>query len=178
MLKKWWVILIQGILLVLLGIFIFRNPVEVLGGISLWFGIIVLITGIIGIIAWIFSKTGERDSWSLIWSLLSLIFGILMLTNVPFIMKAITVIFGIWVVIAGLNLFFSGWSLRSENATGWVLLVVGILAIVAGVMMVLNVNEGIEGFATILGLQVLLTGLAYIMLSVIKKSILSRLEAK
>ena len=55
MLKKWWMILLQGILMVILGIFIFKNPAEVLAGISLWFGIIILITGVIGIFAWFFS---------------------------------------------------------------------------------------------------------------------------
>ena len=38
--RKWWVILLQGILLIILSIYIFQHPVEVLAGISLWCGIL------------------------------------------------------------------------------------------------------------------------------------------
>ncbi|MBK8553511.1 MAG: DUF308 domain-containing protein [Ignavibacteria bacterium] len=61
MFKKWWVILIQGILMFILGIFIFNNPVEVLAGISLWFGIIILLTVITGVFGCIFGGKDGRD---------------------------------------------------------------------------------------------------------------------
>jgi len=51
--KKWWVVLLQGILLIILSIYIFQNPVEVLTGISFWFGLVVLATGLLGIIGWL-----------------------------------------------------------------------------------------------------------------------------
>jgi len=34
--RKWWVVLLQGVLLIILSIYIFQNPVEVLAGISVW----------------------------------------------------------------------------------------------------------------------------------------------
>ena len=39
--RKWWVLLLQGILLIVLSIYIFNYPVDVLAGISFWFGLIV-----------------------------------------------------------------------------------------------------------------------------------------
>ena len=49
--RKWRVLLLQGILLIILSIYIFQNPVVVLTGISLWSGLVVLATGLLGIIA-------------------------------------------------------------------------------------------------------------------------------
>ena len=50
--RKWWVKLLQGLLLVALSIYIFNNPGTLLAGISLWFGLILLFIGMVGIISW------------------------------------------------------------------------------------------------------------------------------
>ena len=44
--RKWWVVLLQGILLIILSFYIFQHPVEVLTGISLWCGLLVLGAGL------------------------------------------------------------------------------------------------------------------------------------
>lgn len=178
MFKKWWVVLIQGILMFILGIFIFKNPVEVLAGISLWFGIIILLTGITGIFGWIFGGKENRESSSLIWSILSVLFALFVLFNLLATMKVITVIFGIWVLLTGFSLLSSGWSIKKESGIGWILVIVGILSVIAGIMMMMNIGSGAEGVATILGLQVILTGIALILLSFAKKMIGSKIEDK
>ena len=69
--KKWWVVLLQGILLIILSIYIFQNPVAVLTGISFWFGLVVLATGLLGIIAWLAADKPEREGMSPFWSILT-----------------------------------------------------------------------------------------------------------
>ena len=59
--RKWWVVLLQGILLIILSIYIFQNPVEVLAGISFWCGLLVLAAGLLGIIAWLAADKPERE---------------------------------------------------------------------------------------------------------------------
>lgn len=178
MFKKWWVILIQGILLFILGIFIFKNPAEVLTGISLWFGILILLTGITGIFGWIFGGKETRETSSLIWSIISVIFGLFVLFNLLAAMKAITIIIGIWVLLTGFNLISSGWSLKSESGIGWFILIAGILAAIAGLSMIFNIGSGAEGIATILGLSVILSGIGLILLSFIKKAVAGKIEDK
>jgi uncharacterized membrane protein HdeD (DUF308 family) len=46
LLRRWWVVLLQGILLILLAIYIFKNPVTALAAVSIWFGVSVLLSGI------------------------------------------------------------------------------------------------------------------------------------
>lgn len=162
----------------ILGIFIFNNPVEVLAGISLWFGIIILVTGVIGIFGWLFAGSGERDGGSLIWSLLSALFGILILSNMLVAMKAVTIIFGVWVLMTGFSLTSNGWALKKENSMGWFLLIIGLLGIIAGLMMIFNIGSGAAGIATVLGLTVLLTGIALILLSFAKKAIAGKVKEK
>ncbi|MBK9332059.1 MAG: DUF308 domain-containing protein [Ignavibacteria bacterium] len=178
MLKKWWVILIQGILMFILGIFVFNNPAEVLAGVSLWFGILILLTGVMGIFSWIFGGKDMRESVSLLWSIVSVFFGLFVLMNILATMKAVTIIFGIWVLFTGFSLLTSGWSLKKDSFIGWLLVVVGIFSIAAGFMMIFNISTGAEGVAVLLGLQIILTGIALIIFSFAKKAIAGKIEDK
>ncbi|HMS64882.1 MAG TPA: DUF308 domain-containing protein [Ignavibacteria bacterium] len=178
MLKKWWVILIQGILMVVLGFYCFNNPGEVLAGISLWFGMLALITGIVGLLGWIFAGKGERDFGSLIWSIFTALFGLFVLMHLFAAMKAITMVFGIWVLITGFSLISSGWALKKEHFFGWILIILAVFAVIAGFMMITNIGSGAEGVSTILGLSVLFSGIGLIILSISKKMLMGKFKDK
>ena len=176
--RKWWVVLVQGILLIILSIYIFQNPVAVLTGISFWFGFVVLATGLLGIIAWLAADKSEREGMSLFWSILTAAFGLLMLLRLLATMKILTVVFGLWMLVTGLLLVQSGWSLRSKSSFGWIMVIAGVLSAVAAVMMVFNIGTGAVGISTLLGLQILLTGLALVLLAFAKKVVASRIKDK
>ena len=171
--RKWWVVLLQGILLIILSVYIFQNPVAVLTGISFWFGLVVLATGLLGIIGWLAADKPEREGMSLFWSILTAAFGLLMLLHLLVTMKTLTVIFGLWMLLTGVLLVQSGWSLRS-----WIMVIAGVLSAVAAVMMVFNIGTGAVGISTLLGLQVLLTGIALVLLSFTKKIVGGRVKDK
>ena len=92
--------------------------------------------------------------------------------------KTLTVIFGLWRLITGFLLVQSGWSLRSKNSFGWIMVIAGVLSAVAAVMMVFNIGTGAVGISTLLGLQVLLTGIALVLLSFTKKIVAGRIKDK
>jgi len=176
--RKWWVVLLQGILLIILSIYIFQNPVEVLAGISFWFGLLVLAAGLLGIIGWLAADKPEREGMSLLWSILTAAFGLLMLLHLMVTMKTLTVIFGLWMLVTGFLLVQSGWSLRGKNSFGWIMIIAGVLSAVAAVMMVFNIGTGAVGISTLLALQVLLTGIALVLLSLAKKVVTGRVKDK
>jgi len=176
--RKWWVVLLQGILLIILSIYIFQNPVEVLAGISLWCGLLVLAAGLLGIIAWLAADKPEREGMSLFWSILTAAFGLLMLLHLLVTMKTLTVIFGLWMLLTGLLLVQSGWSLKNRHSFGWIMVIAGVLSAVAAAMMVFNIGTGALGISTLLGLQVLLTGIALVLLSFAKKVVANRVKDK
>jgi len=178
MLKKWWVILLQGILMIILSVFIFNNPAAVLAGISLWFGLIVLLVGMVGVIGWFAGSKEDREPGSLIWSIVTALFGLVMLTNIFATMKVVTIIFGIWMLVTGYNLFSSGWPRRRDGLVGWILVIIGAICVIGSFMMITNIGAGATGVSTILGIQVLLAGIALIILSFVKKAVVNRVEDK
>ena len=176
--RKWWVVLLQGILLIILSVYIFQNPVAVLAGISLWCGLLVLAAGLLGIVAWLAADKAEREGMSLLWSILTAAFGLLMILKLLATMKILTVIFGLWMLLTGLLLVQSGWSLKSKNSFGWAMVIAGVLSAVAAVMMIFNVGTGAIGISTLFGLQVLLTGIVLVLLSFAKKVVAGRVKDK
>jgi uncharacterized membrane protein HdeD (DUF308 family) len=168
--KKWWLILIQGILLIILSIYIFNNPVTVLAGISIWFGILVFAAGVLGIIAFFTADKAEKENTSLLWSIVTAAVGFFMLMNLIATMKTMTVIFGLWMLVTGFHLIQSGWSLRKDNSLGWLMVVAGLLSAIVALMIIFNIGTGAVGISTLLGLQVLLTGIALVILSFVKKA--------
>jgi len=174
--KKWWVLLLQGILLIILSIYVFNNPVEVLAGISLWFGLLAIATGFIGVVAWFSADKAEREGLSLLWSIATVVFGIIMIKNLLATMLTVSVLFGIWMLFTGLLLTRLGWPIISKNTLGWVLVVAGVLSAIAGVMMIFNIGLSAIGISTIIGLQLLLTGLALIIFSFVKKSVVGNVK--
>jgi uncharacterized membrane protein HdeD (DUF308 family) len=176
--RKWWLVLVQGSLLIILSFYIFQNPDEVLAGISLWCGLLVLTAGLLGVTAWLTADKTEREGMSLLWSILTLAFGLLMILRLLATMKILTVIFGLWMLLTGLLLIQSGWSLKNRNSLGWPIVIAGLLSAVAAVMMVFNIGTGAVGISTVLALQVLLTGLALVLLSFAKKVVASRIKNK
>ena len=177
MLRKWWVNLLQGIFLVILGIYIFQNPAEALTGISLVFGILILVTGLAGIFAWLLDKE-RRENGFLLWSILTALFGLLIVMHLVVAVKFITIMYGIWVLLIGFNLVNSGWRIRKETIVGWIMFLVGLFSIFAGIKMVFNLSSGIAGSATIIGLQALLAGICLMLFAFAKKMVVGRVRSK
>jgi len=173
LLKKWWVVFIQGILLIILSAFIFNNPAAVLAGISFWFGIIVLSAGLMGIINWWAGTKEEREGMSLIWRILTSLFGLMLLTHLVATMGTITTIFGLWILVCGVLLISNGWTIKATHSAGWIMVVVGGLALLSSILIIFNIGAGAVAISTLLGCSILLTGIALVVLSFVLKMIKS-----
>lgn len=169
--RKWWVVLLQGILLLFLSLFIFRNPATVLSGVSIWMGLLIFISGVVALLTTFANDKSENKALLFLWSALTIAFGFLMLTNILVTMKAITVLFGIWMLVGGLRFLAAGWFIRSENSLGWVVILTGIFSIIAAVMVMTKLGTAAIGISVLLGTQVLVAGIALIILAFIKKKV-------
>ena len=174
--KKWWVILIQGILLVIIGFIFFNNPTEVLTAISFSIGLLNLVAGGAGLIAYFTSSKEEKDGTGLLWSLGTLLLGILLLTKLGFTMKMVTIFFGIWILLTGIWLLSAGWAHLKDGAIAWLTLVGGILSIIAGIAIVFNMYTGAVWISTLLGIQAIVAGIAMIVLALAKKKVVKQVK--
>jgi len=168
--------LLQGILLIILSIYIFNRPVAVLAGLSIWFGLLVFAAGVLGIIAWFAADETEKEGMSVLWSVVSTLLGLLMLFNLLATMKVVTIIFGIWMLITGMHLTKSGLALKDKHSFGWMMVVAGVFSVVVAIMVLFNIGTGAVGISILLGLQILLTGIALVLFSLAKKALVDKVK--
>ena len=169
--RKWWVVLLQGIVLLFLSLYIFMNPLTVLTSVSIWLGLLIFISGVIALFTSFSNDKAEHKGMLILWSLVTLVFGFLLLTNILVTMKAITLIFGLWMLVGALRFIAAGWVIRSENSLGWMIILTGVLSLFAAVMVMTDLGTASFGISLLLGLQVLIAAIALIILAFVKKKI-------
>ena len=176
--RKWWVVLIQGILLLLLSFYIFRNPATVLTTVSIWIGLLIFLSGVVALFSSFANDKSEHKLLLILWAALTIVFGFLLLTNILVTMKAITLLFGIWMLVGGVRFLAAGWTIRSVNSLGWVVILTGILSLVAAIMVITDLGTAAFGISVLLGTQVLVAAIALIILAFVKKKVGSAIHNK
>ena len=166
--RKWWVSLIQGIVLIILSIYIFNNPLDALKGISVWIGILILFTGLVGIISWM-AADGERKGYSsLLWSFLTIVFRIILLLNLFATTRIVEILFGLWMVFLGLHFIEDGLVFKKHQPFRWVTVIAGVLCIISAAVLIFDLGTGI-GVSLFIGVQILLSGIALVFISFARK---------
>jgi uncharacterized membrane protein HdeD (DUF308 family) len=171
LMRKWWVVLLQGVLLLFLSFYIFRNPATVLSSVSIWLGVLIFLSGVIGFFTSFGNDKSEHKGLMILWSLVGIAFGFMLLTNILVTMKAITLLFGLWMLAGAIRFFAAGWVIRSENSLGWIVILTGVLSFVAAIMVMTDLGTAAFGISVLLGTQVLIAAIALIILAFVKKKI-------
>ena len=166
--RKWWGVLIQGIVLIILSIYILNNPLNALKGISVWVGILIFLTGITGMMTWFASERNQRKNTALLWSILTIGFGIVMFLNLFSTTRIIAILFGLWMLFLGLHFIEDGLVFKKHEPFRWITVIAGIMCLLAALLLIFNIGTGI-GVSLFIGVQVLLAGIALVIFSFVRK---------
>src|SRR5215203_899405 len=161
--KKWWVGMVQGIILIILSIYIFNNPLNAMKGLSVWIGLLILFTGLVGIFSWMAADRDKRNT-SLLWSFLTIVFGIGILLNLFTTTRIVEILFGLWMVFLGLHFIEQGIVFMKHQQFRWVTVIAGVICIIAAVVLIFDLGTGI-GVSLFIGVQILLSGIALVFIS-------------
>ena len=157
---------IEGILLVILGIFALLAPLFAGLALALALGVLLVVAGVVGLISAIAGKAHSHQGWSLLSAVIALVVGLLLLISPLSGAVAITLLIGAYLLLDGISLI--GLSLdhrrRGDRAWAW-LLVAGIVDIILAAFIVFLSAAGsavLIGF--IVGLDLIVAGVALLML--------------
>lgn len=176
--RKWWLILIQGVLLIALSMYIFSHPGIALAAIALWLSILILISGFAGLIGWWLTKSDARETSSLLWSAASIVLGLVLLTKADFTLQLLSMLVGLWMIGTGGWLMYQGWIQRHNGFLFWVIFIPGLFSLITGIMAVFNRATGATVVSIIVGIQLLLAGIALVVLAFVKRKVVSVLIDK
>ncbi|EHI74264.1 conserved hypothetical, predicted membrane protein (TMS5) [Streptococcus criceti] len=107
-----WFPLIGGVFSILYAVFLFANPLTSVATIAWIIALIIFVTGIASFLEYLNSPQ-YRSIWQLIQSLLSVVFGFVLLSSSVFsLTKAFMTIIAYWVLLSGLLRLVTGVQLR------------------------------------------------------------------
>lgn len=152
----WWVVLLEGIIAILVGLFLLYKPAATTVFLVQILGIFWLAEGILSVIgALIFS--GNRV-WKLLSGILSIIAGVVILTYPiysPFIVLTLFIIFiGVWAIINGVVKI-----ILALKGGGWGIGIIGVLTMILGLLLLTNSLVGVLFLPWIFGLFLILGGI-------------------
>lgn len=160
--QKWWVLLLRGVLLIVLGLLAFVSP----GTWVIFAGSLMLVDGMALLLAGLSNQPAGQSRWPLIIAgVLGLIAGLLVLWNPEDAGLALTFIIAAWAIVVGIMEIITGIALRQEIESEWWLILTGVLAIVFGVLVFQNVLAGLLTISWIFAIFAVMAGILSIALS-------------
>ena len=171
--KNWWLLTIVGILITLLGFWVYKNPIENYIGLSILFSTVIFISGISEIFFAITnSKHIKSWGWILSSGIFDLIIGVILLTNTNLSMEILPIVFGIWLIFRGINQIGKGILLKEAHLKNWGWSIFGgFLVVVFGFMVAFSPQFGAASVVVWTSLTLILLGTLTILFSFMIKSL-------
>lgn len=160
--KKWWVLMLRGVLLIIIGILAFVAPATWIFFVAAY----MLIDGMVMLFSGFGDQPPGQSRWPLIiFGILGLIAGLIILWNPELGGLTLTYVIAIWAIVGGILTIISALRLREEIDNEWWLIISGVLGIIFGILVFQNVLAGFLAIATVFGVFAILMGILSIVLS-------------
>jgi uncharacterized membrane protein HdeD (DUF308 family) len=159
--RQWWVLVLQGVLGIALGIVAIVAPDIALGTIALLFGAWAVVSGVSQLSAGWRVAEHRGTSWPfLVSGGVSVIAGLIALVLPGITILYLVLLLGAWILVSGVMEVYSALRIRNEISNeGWLILL-GALRIVAGAIILAMPIVGALLTAAIFAAWAFLTGIA------------------
>ena len=178
--RHWWLLMITGILSVALGVTVFMFPLESYVTISVLFGVLMLVTGIIQLL--VASLSGNyfvMRGYVLVGGVLDLILGLLLCFNPGVTLVLLPVMLGLWLLYHSFMIiaFAADMDTFRLAGRGWVIAGGIILALLSIIVLANPLGAGIAAVIAVSGCGLVIFGILTCMLSVRLRDIHLEFEA-
>lgn len=153
----WWLLLLEGITTIILGILLISQPAGTLAVIVIFLGIYWLIEGIFSLIR-LFTHSGRAHwAWSLLSGILGIVAGILVLTQPMLSSLILTTTLVIIIAIQGILIGILD-IVRGVQGDGAGAIVLGVLSAIIGIWLLVNATKAALALPILLGILTLIGG--------------------
>ncbi|MCK4560985.1 MAG: HdeD family acid-resistance protein [Calditrichia bacterium] len=166
----WWLVLLRGIVILLLGILLVSRPLPTLIVLVYLLGFYWFFDGIFTLIASIRGRKSHKDwGWGIFVGIISALAGVVVFTQ-PYISAVIGATFVIYVVavmvlISGIWSIITGIRLRKEISNEWSMILGGLLSAIFGILLMINPLVSAMTLVWLIGVFALAGGIILIVIS-------------
>lgn len=116
----WWVPLIFGAIFIATGVWIVRAPIESFEKITMFIGIIILVSGTSGLFLTIYNRQAIPGwGYQLAGGILDMAIGLILIINPDILLNIITIFAAIWLVISGVRVLRRAMEFREGERDIW-----------------------------------------------------------
>lgn len=163
---SWPLLMVQGVLAVIFGIFAFVYPGMTLASLVLIFGIFALFDGAVLLVRGLGSMHSNKKWWmTALGGLVSLAAGFAVFAYPGLTVQVLYWIIAAWAFVAGFVRIMMAIDLRKEIDNEWLMGLSGVISILFGVLLIARPGAGIIALGWYVGAFALLAGILMISLS-------------
>ncbi len=162
--KGSWIVTLKGILALIFGLIALFYPGRTIEFLTLVFGWMLLIAGVVFIIGSIM-HTKANSNWGswLLEGIIDLILGLIIIIFPLFAVGVFMILIGIWAIIMGLWRIYLSGKFRSQKG---LLIFSGVVSLIFGILVIINPFAGAGAIMIVTGIWAILFGISIIVRSV------------
>lgn len=172
--RHWWLYLITGILSIIASIVVFCRPVESYVTLSIMFGVIMLVSGIVELAISVTSRNYFMTrSYRIVGGILDLLIGLFLCCYPGVTLMVLPVILGVWMMFHSFLIIGLGSDMSSfrVKGSGWTIALGVILLLASLAVIICPFSIGTATVVTLSALAFMLFGLIMIILGIRLKEI-------
>ncbi|MFL5517333.1 MAG: HdeD family acid-resistance protein [Gemmatimonadales bacterium] len=176
--RFWWMVVLRGVLLLLLGVAALRWPGATLAVLVLWIGAGFLVNGVFALVAALAGRDVEGRGWLVLEGALGVLAGLVTLMNPGFTGIVLLWLLAGWAILSGIIQVVAAVRFRRVIRGELFLGLAGVLAILFGVLLVARPAAGLVALAFLLGWFAIFYGVVLIALGLRLRRLLRELEQR
>jgi uncharacterized membrane protein HdeD (DUF308 family) len=164
--RTWWSLLIRGIVAVVFGIVAIAWPDRVLELLVSFFGIFVLVIGIVATTAALTHRAKSRN-WLLMLApgLAGIVIGIITVAWPAVTTVVLVYLIAIWALVHGIGEIHNALRLRKDVEGEWMPILIGIVSVVFGIVLIVRPLAAGAVVTWLFGLFVLIMGILWLIMA-------------
>ncbi len=150
--------LIGGIIMALLGIYIWFNPAVSLMALALYLGIVFIVVGA----AYFMASFSFRSGWYLVVGILDILVGVVFVANLGVSAVSLPIIFALWCMAVGVVQIVTAFQFKNTGLPWYWSLIAGILGVLFAFWILAYPALGVYTLTALMGAYILLYGMVEI----------------
>jgi uncharacterized membrane protein HdeD (DUF308 family) len=160
--KRWWLILLRGVVAVAFGILAFAWPGLTLLTLVLLYGAFALADGVIALAAAVTGRGSAPTWWLVLVGILGIAAGVVSFMFPSMTALILILLIGGWAIAHGIIEIAAAIQLRKEIQNDWLLVLAGVLSVAFGFLVIAVPGAGALGLVWAIGAYSILFGILLI----------------
>lgn len=168
LIRRWWLVLLTGLLSTVIGVIVLLNPTTSYFTFSLWLGIAVFVSGVFMLALSLSSRNYfVRRGWVIVGSIADIIIGVILMFDIAMSEAVLPILFGAWILYRGSMMLAQGIDLKGYNVrdAGWVIFGAVLMIAISIAVLWRPMSLGVEAVVLFIGIAFIVFGLSEISLS-------------